>query len=320
MPAEAAVPPEGFGADRDPAWRADASVDPAFVLSTHAAHRIVLAVRRAWPAVYPYEDFSGRALANKLGEGQRSVQKRLAGTQPMTLADVMTLAALFGDAVLDALPRQGGQLFPADYDRLLAQWAPGAGVLPRFADPGGGWIDWGRSLRELASYCATAREADRHHLLTAQTYRYELALTLQAQGVALQHLENTGARIERSACMTLYDNPPTVIVVSDMCRLESRATASMTLMGILYQTAACSQAERVLILVADALAWSQVEVHLPEVLAGPTTRFTLAFQRAAAAGLASDEPGQLLPDLELEVLAQATDMPDHHITALRVGK
>jgi hypothetical protein len=270
--------------------------------------------------MYPGESFTGLALAEKLGEGVRPVQKRLSGTQPMTLADVLTLAAMFGDNVLNALPREIGGLFPAEYQPLLTRWNPGEGVPPRFADFDGGPIDWQRSLDDLAAYGAAARVAQRGHLLTAETYRYELALTLAAQRIPLNRAENGSAPVERSALLTLFEKAPLTIVVCDLRLLGSRATAAATLIRIIYQTVECSDHDRVLVLVADDLAMSQIEVHIPEVVADPSVRFNFAFQRAATAGFGSGESDRVLPDLELEGLGHASSGEDQHMIALRVGK
>jgi hypothetical protein len=309
-------PPPGFGGETEPQWDPSAEHDPVMVLSTHTLHRVLAAVRQAWPRVYPDERFSGQALAGKLGGSVRPVQKRLAGDPPLTLADVLTLAALFGKDILEALPRNEADLFPTPYRRMLNHWKPGAGLLPTFVEQGAGAIDWAITTHTLAAY--DARETQ--HLLTADTYRYELAAILGTNGVPANHLEYTEVSIEHSRAMTLFTKPRTAIIVADLRELRARQTAAATLMRILYQTVEHDIHEPILVLIAGPATTSQIEVHLPAALHSVGERITVQFQHAVEAGLDVDDAHQLLPDIELTTLGNAAGASDQNIVALRVGK
>ncbi|MEU9808554.1 hypothetical protein [Mycobacterium sp. NPDC050853] len=320
MPKGIMRPPLGFGGDGDPAWHPSADHDPTAVLSTHALHRVLAAVRHTWPRTYPGERFSGQALAAKLGGSVRPVQKRLAGAQPLTLGDVLTLAALFGDAVLQALPREESDLFPADYDRLLSHWTPGAGELPVFSEPNGEAINWAAAVDELAAYDAGEFASERSHLLTADTYRYELASALGRHGAQVSQVEYSDLVIDHSRVMTLYSQPRVTIVICDLLQVGTRARAAAAVVNVLHQTVTCDTAERVLILIAGTAAVGQIQAHLPAALGTAGQRFSLSFQHAIAAGLTVDDTRELLPDIELMTLGHGAGAPHQHVIALRVGK
>lgn len=319
MPKGIMRPPRGFGGDGDLAWEPSTQHDPTAVLSTYALHRVLAAVRRAWPHTYPGQRFSGQALAAKLGGSVRPVQKRLAGVQPLTLADVLTLAALFGDVVLHALPREDAELFPPDYDQLLGHWTPGAGELPVFVEPQD-VVDWVAAVQELAAYDASEFEAERSHLLTAQTYRYELAAALGRHGARVGQLEYTELAIDHSCSMTLFTQPHATIVTCDLRGIGTRTRASAALMTVLHQTVSSDSGERILVLVAGTVAASQIQTYLPAALGISGQRFTLSFQHAIAAGLTVDGSPELLPDIELTTLGHSTGGGHHRIIALRVSK
>lgn len=314
-------PPPGFGRDPEPHWQPSAEGDdPVTVLSTHVAHRVLSAVRSVWPRVYPDEPFSGQALAAKLGESARPVQKRLAGEQPLTLADVLALAALLGADILEALPRRDGDLFPAAYRPLLAHWKPGVGVLPTFVERGTGAIDWAALTRALAAYDIAEQEAQRQHLLTADTYRYQLAAALGAGGVPANYLEYVDVSIEHSRAVELHTNPRRTIVVADLRGLQARGAAAATLMRIIYDTAGCGAHEPILLLIAGPATASQIEVHLPAAVNTVDEPFVLEFQHAVAAGLDAGAGDQLLPDLEVTALGNAIGAVHQRFVALRIGK
>lgn len=314
------TPPPRFGRAPEPDWQPSAEHDPVTVLSTYAAHRVLGAVRRAWERVYPTENFSGQALADKLGESVRPVQKRLAGEQPLTLADVLALAALLGEEILEALPRRDADLFPAAYGRLLNQWKPGTGLLPTFVETGGGVIDWAAIARALAAYDIEEHQAQRQHLLTADTYCHQFATALQAGGVPANHLEYEDISIERSRVMTLSTSSRLTIVVADLRMIGSRRDAAATLMRIIYQTVTYGRDERILIVIAGQATNSQIDVHIPAALRTAADPFVLPFQQALKAGLGSDGAPQLLPDIELTALGNAVGAAHQRMVVLRVGK
>lgn len=313
-------PPPGFGRAPDPDWQPSAEHDPVTVLSTYAAHRVAAEVRRAWARVYPTESFSGQALAGKLGESVRPVQKRLAGEQPLTLADVLALAALLGEEIFEALPRRDADLFPAAYGRLLNHWKPGTGLLPTFVEPGGGVIDWAAVARALAAYDVDEHQAQRQHLLTADTYCYQFATVLEAGGVPANHLEYEDVSIDHSRVMTLSTSSRLIVVVADLRVLRSRRDAAATLMRIIYETVTYGMDERILIVIAGQATNSQIEVHMPAALHTADEPFVLPFQQAVKAGLDSDGAPQLLPDIELTALGNAVGAVHQRIVVLRIGK
>lgn len=314
-------PPPGFGGDSEPEWRPSAEHDdPVTILSTHAAHRVLSAVRSAWPRVYPAEKFTGRALAGKLGGSERPAQKRLAGEQPLTLADVMALAALLGEDILDALPRRDTDLFPVAYGSLLTHWSPGSGRLPTFVNRGSDTIDWDAVTNALAAYDIAEDEVCRQHLLTADTYRYQLVAALEANGIAAKHLEYVDVSIEHSCGMTLWTSPRKTIVIADLRGHRSRRDAAATLMRIMYQTVVYGAHERILLMMASEATASQIEIYLPAALDTAEEPFVLQFQQAVDAGLDGGPADQLLPDIEVTALGHAQGAAHQLIIALRVGK
>jgi len=314
-------PPPGFGREPEPYWQPSAEHDdPVTILSTHAAHRVLSAVRSTWPRVYPGETFCGQALASKLGQSVRPVQKRLAGEQPLTLADVLALAALLGADVLDALPCREADLFPAAFGPLLAHWQPGVGVLPTFIDQGTGAIDWAAVTHALAVYDVGEYDSQRQHLLTADTYRYQLADALGVSGVPANYLEYVDVSIEHSRAMELHSSPRKAIIVADLRALQARQAAAATLMRIIYQTVDYGPHERILLLIAGQATVSQIEVHLPRALDTVNEPFVLEFQQAVEAGLAIDPGDQLLPDIEVVALGSAQGAIHQRFIALRIGK
>lgn len=319
-PGSVGLPP-GFGRAEDPGWQPSAAHDPAEVLSTYAAHRVWRAVRQAWRRVYPQTLFNGQNLAQMLGaESVRPWQKRLAGAQPLRLADVLVLAAIFGDDIVAALPQDSTELFPSAYRHLLHQWKPGTGVPPVFAEPDEGTIDWQRAVADLAVYDADEHQAHRSDLLTAETYRYTLALLLEEQGVPIDRFQPNQPTIPHSCAMTLYSQSRLTIVTSDIRQLASRDDAAAALMDILYQTFETDAYERVLVLVAGAAAVSQIAVYVPGALRQPGHRFTLTFQQALGGGLHVDHGEELRPDIDLIALGQAHGPANRQVIALHVGK
>jgi hypothetical protein len=312
-------PPDGFGS-AEVRWRPSAVHDPIDVASLYLRHRVMAAVRTAWPDVYPRDEFAGRVLAAKMGEKERPWQKRVAGTQTLSLADLVTLAALFGDGVLAALPRGTEDLFPPEYAPNLRQWCAGEGRKPVFVDSEPDSVDWQPMIAALARFDSDELLAGRSHLISADTYRYFFASVYGGMGGHVDQLELVTTELEGCEAMVLHAVRRVAILFADLRDPIPRSEAAKSLVRVIHQTSIFDAHEKVVVIVVGPSAASQVRVLFPMAYAEPGESFRLDLERTELMGPEVAAEVMSLENNEITLVGRSARQPDGQILALRIDK
>lgn len=188
-------------------WRPSREDDPIAVATAYVARRIVEALRALWP------DVSIRSLQRELGV-TKAVSERWLTTGNMTFAEVILVAAHFGDSILDAIPRTQVDLLPESYRPLVSSWTPGTPL--RFASaPSADDPSWQSAAEFLVQWLQQQAIGGRARLIQRTDLALPVAEALERAGFPAASLCRVGddpaydvfGRVPRSVgCVYLPDH------------------------------------------------------------------------------------------------------------------
>ncbi|SCX24799.1 hypothetical protein [Mycolicibacterium fluoranthenivorans] len=315
-------PPDGFGS-AEVCWRPSAAHDPIDIASLYFRHRVIAAVKTAWPTVFPKEEFSAANLVKKMGEEQKKVrpwQKRIAGKQTLSLADLLALVTLFGDEILAALPQRSDDLFPSDYAQMLRRWRPGSGHRPEFIDAESDSVDWQSMAAALADFDSGEITAGRAHLISADTYRYFFANVYGSAGGHVDQLELVPTQIDRCEAVVLYAARRLAALFADLRDPISRPDAMKALIRVIHEASVFDAHEKVAVVIAGTSAIGQLRALFPTVYSLPGEPFRLQLERTELAGPDVVDEVLSLENNEISLVGRAPSLSGGEILALLIHK
>lgn len=138
--------PASYGTP-DIRWRPSRDHDAVQVAALHLQHLVLCKIRRQ------LGETTAAHLSQLLGVNLRTAQRITSGEHLLRTDELVELASLFGDDVLDVIPRTVIELFPEPYRSYLGDWTPGSLRLPAFAPPPvPEVIAWGGAAADLAGW------------------------------------------------------------------------------------------------------------------------------------------------------------------------
>jgi hypothetical protein len=317
--------PDAFGR-ANVRWHPSADHDPVEVATLHLQHLLLVAARRAWSRVSPGSAFTGSTLADLIGspDSLRPAEKRLAGKQPLQLADIVRLGLLLGDDILAAVPSSAAGLLPEPYRQLVDRWDAGTGTLPQFRHAGPGGHDWTRAVRLLAEFLDTEATAGRDHLLTTDAVAYAFVRSLTECGIDPSQVEFADDQPADAAVRTLLITSVGDTILTSVGYLPDRvdrpSALGQRIIDILYNAADGDADHRIVVITAGPAATRQLHAHLPDALSVTSgSEFTLRVQTAVRTRTQTPDTG-LGPDLDILLLGRQQALTNEALLALSVTK
>lgn len=178
-------PPSSFAGhfrDASDDWAVTVGDEPVDVSAAWLQYRVA---REVWVLIA-----QGRLrvddIARALGQSPEAQRKKLSGSQPAALTDVVAWIMTVGEAAYDAFPRRDADLFPAAALPLLGKWKSGRGTFPRFDSTEE--TTWQVVVAGLAAEIDVQHSCGRTHLLTSDWVRQRSIAHLEATGITPQKL------------------------------------------------------------------------------------------------------------------------------------
>lgn len=163
-------------------WSITASDEPVGVAAAWLQYRVA---RQVW-ALVAQGRMSVDGFAAELGQSPEAQRKKLSGSQPASLRDLVAWAMVIGSPAYDAFPREDSDFFPPGAWRMLRGWASGNGKLPHFSSAQA--ATWQIVVAGLANDLRNEDSCRRTHLLTSDWARQRAVAHLDAAGIPPQKL------------------------------------------------------------------------------------------------------------------------------------
>jgi hypothetical protein len=265
---------------------------------------------------------SAADLSRLLGTSLRTAQRITAGEHLLRLDELVELACLFGDNVLEAIPRTVTELFPEVYRPYLDAWTAGGRALPLFAQPPvPETIAWVDPVADMCHWLADESRTGRMGLVNVWVSAHRLAQCLADAEIPSSLI--VAARSDLSgrwlALDVLTRIPTRVLLCYLLDPVDEPVVALRNTLSVFY-AALAHEGQRVALLCLGQRMTGQLRVHAPALIAAqPGDTVTIPFQVAGKLGVqaAKQYPA---PDLALTVEASAVSNRDAHVLALSVGK
>jgi hypothetical protein len=263
-------------------------------------------------------------LSRLLGVNLRTAQRITSGEHLLRADELVELAGLFGDDVLDVIPRSVVELFPEPYRSYLADWTPGSQQLPAFAaSPVLEVIDWEGVTSDLGSWLADELSAGRIGLVSEAVVAHHVAAFLATEAIPSSLLMMVGAPGDYPACwlgMTVLTRIPTYLCLGYLLDpLRDPIGAFRDALSVFYK-ALPYDGERVGLLCLGQRIRGQMQVHVPGLAAAqPGDVVTIPFQVGGQLDMAAVRD-ERAPDLRLTVRASSASDPNAYALAVGIGK
>jgi hypothetical protein len=308
--------PSDYGTP-DVRWHPSNDHDAVHVAALSLQHLVLCGIRRLVA-----EDVTAD-LSRLLGVSSRTAQRIAAGDHLLRVDEIVELACLFGDDVLEAIPRTVIELFPEPYRPLLPPWRAGGRELPDFAPPHvPEMIVWPDPAMDLCHWLAGESRADRMGLVNVSVAAHYLAESLADADIptSLIVARKSDALPAGWLGLDVLTRTPTRLLLSYLLDpVEEPVGAMRDTLSAFYELLA-QDGQRVTLLCLGQRMSGQFRVYLPSLLdarVGETV--TVPFQVAGGLGVpAASEHGA--PDLTLTLEASATSDRGIRVLAVRVGK
>jgi hypothetical protein len=169
--------PSDYGTP-DVRWHPSDDHDAVHVAALSLQHLVLCGIRRLVG-----EDVTAH-LSRLLGVSFRTAQRIAAGDHLLRVDEIVELACLFGDDVLEAIPHTVMDLFPEPYRPLLISWRAGGRELPAFAPPRvPEMIVWPEPAVDLCQWLADELQDGRVGLVDVSVAAHHLAESLAAADI-----------------------------------------------------------------------------------------------------------------------------------------
>jgi hypothetical protein len=301
----------------DVRWHPSKDHDAVHVAALNLQHLVLCEIRRL------VGEGSATDLSRLLGISLRTAQRIAAGDHLLKVDELVELACLFGDNVLEAIPHTVMGLFPEVYRPYLQAWRAGGRELPLFAQPAvPEAVVWVEPVADLCHWLADESQAGRIGLVNAWVFAHRLAECLADAEIpsSLIVTSRSDQAIGRWLTLDVLTRIPTRVL---LCYLldpvdEPVVTLRDTLSA--FYAALAHEGQRVALLCLGQRMSGQLRVHAPALIAAQAGDVvTIPFQVAGKLRVrAAKEYGA--PDLTLTVEASAVGGRDAHVLALSLGK
>ena len=197
----------------DVRWHPSRDHDAVQVAALHLQHLVLCEIRRqlggGWEAAAAH-------LSRLLGINLRTAQRITSGEHLLRADELVELASLFGDDVLDVIPRTVIELFPEAYRSYLGDWTPGSQQLPAFVPPPvQEVIDWNGAVADLGDWLADELTGGRTGLVSEAVIAHHVAAFLADEAIPQQppdggrHARHLPSRLARPEHRDTHPHPPT---------------------------------------------------------------------------------------------------------------
>jgi hypothetical protein len=253
----------------------------------------------------------------------RTAQRITAGDQQLRIDQIVELASLFGDDVLNAIPRTVVETFPEPYRLYLEDWRAGRRELPAFAlQPIPGTIAWEAPVADLSRWLSDELHAGRIGLVNESVVAHHLAKCLADAKIPSSLIMAIEPSVSAKGWVRLdilTRVPARVHLGYLLDPLEDPLVAVRDTLNAFYEFLPYD-GHRLVVLCMGHRMSGQLQVHLPSLAAPqPGEVVTIPFQVAAQLGVpsASDYGA---PDLALAVEASVMGDPAIRVVLISVGK
>jgi len=263
-------------------------------------------------------------LSRLLGINLRTAQRITSGEHLLRADELVELASLFGDDVLDVIPRTVIELFPEAYRSYLGDWTPGSQQLPAFVPPPvQEVIDWNGAVADLGDWLADELTGGRTGLVSEAVIAHHVAAFLADEAIPSSLLMVVGTPATYPAGwlgLNILTRIPTHLRLGCLLDpLRDPVGALRDTLTVFYEVLAYG-GERMALLCLGHRIRGQMQVHVAGLAAAqPGNVVTIPFQ----VGGQLDVPAarnERTPDLQLTVRASAATDPNAYVIALGIGK
>ena len=268
-------------------------------------------------------DASTTDLSRLLGVNPRTAQRITAGDHLLGVGEIVELAALFGDSLLEAIPRTAIELFPETYRSYLGTWRAGTQELPVFAQPSvPGTILWAAPCADLSRWLGNELQVGRIGLVNEWVVAHHLAELLADTEIPSSLILLTKPTVSPVGWLRLdvLTRIPTRLTLGYLLDpIEDPLVALRNTLSAFYEVLS-HDGQRVALLCLGHRMIGQLQVHVPNLaVALPGDTVTVRFQVAGQLGVsAARESGAA--DLALTVEAFAIGNPGVRVLVVSVGK
>ncbi len=314
--AEPQVPPS-YGTP-DVRWHPSRDHDAVQVAALHLQHLVLCEIRRQ------LGEAAAAHLSRLLGINMRTAQRITSGEHLLRVDELVELASLFGDDVLDVIPRTVIELFPEAYRSYLGDWTPGSQQLPAFVPPPvPEVVDWNGAAADLGNWLADELSAGRTGLVNEAVVAHHVAAFLAGEAIPSSLLMVVGTPATCPAGwlgLNILTRIPTHLRLGCLLDpLRDPVGALRDTLSVFYEVLAYG-GERMALLCLGQGIRGQMQVHVPGLAAAqPGDVVTIPFQ----VGGQLDVPvarNERAPDLQLTVRASAASDPNAYVIAVGIGK
>jgi hypothetical protein len=308
--------PAAYGTP-DVRWQPSHEHDAVHVAALNLQHLVLCEIRRQ------AGDASTTDLSRLLGVNPRTAQRIAAGDHLLGVDEIVELAALFGDSLLEVIPRTAIELFPETYRSYLGAWRAGTQELPVFAQPSvPGTILWAAPCADLSRWLGDELQVGRIGLVNEWVVAHHLAELLadtEIPSSLIMLTKPTGSPVGWLRLDVLTRIPTRLTLGYLLDPIEDPLVALRNTLSAFYEVLS-HDGQRVALLCLGHRMIGQLRVHVPNLaVALPGDTVTVPFQVAGQLGAsAARESGAA--DLALSVEAFAIGNPGVHVLVVSVGK
>jgi hypothetical protein len=309
--------PSGYGST-DVDWQPSADHDPLQVAILNLQHRVLCEVRR-----HLGTGVAG-SLSELLGMSLRSAQRITAGDHSLGVDEIIQIAWLFGDSVLEAaIPHTVVELFPEPYRSYLGNWTAGERLFPTFAHASVPvMIAWAAPAGDLSRWLGNELHAGRLGLVDESVVAHHIAECLALADIpsSLIMVVDRSARFARWMRLDVLTRIPTRLHLGYLLDpVEDPLIVLRDTFSNFYEILS-HDGHRTVILCFGHRISGQLRVYAPNLsVSQPGEAVTIPFQVAAQLGVpAAREHGA--QDIVLTTEASASSDPAARVLVVRVGK
>jgi hypothetical protein len=308
--------PSDYGTP-DVCWRPSDDHDAVHVAALSLQHLVLCGIRHLVG-----EDVTAH-LSQLLGVSFRTAQRIAAGDHLLRVEEIVELACLFGDDVLEAIPHTVMDLFPEPYRPLLSSWRPGGRELPAFALPRvPETILWPEPAADLCHWLAGELQDGRIGLVDVSVAAHHLAESLADADIpsSLIVASRSDALPVGWLGLDVLTRIPTRLLFGYLLEPVNEPVGSMRDILSAFYGLVTQDGQRTALLCLGQRMSGQLRVYLPSLLdARMGDTLTLPFQVAGGLGVLAVS-GHAAPDLTLTLEASATSDRGIRVLAVRIGK
>jgi hypothetical protein len=308
--------PSDFGTP-DVRWHPSNDHDAVHVAALGLQHSVLCGVRRLAGADVTAD------LSRLLGVSSRTAQRIAAGDHLLRVDEIVELACLFGDDVLEAIPRTVLELFPEPYRPLLPPWRAGGRELPDFGPPRvPETIVWSDSAMDLCHWLADESRVGRLGLVNVSVVAHHLVESLADADIPSSLIVAHGPAALPAGWLgldVLTRTPTRLLLTYLLDPVDEPVGAMRDTLSAFYELLV-QDGQRVALLCLGQRMSGQFHVYLPSLMIARIGETVMVpFQVAGGLGVSAASE-QVAPDLTLTLEASATSDRGARILAVRVGK